>query len=293
MAASVLGRGAVVQVGKEVTWGVAATLTNSISVTSVTAPAKSVDLQRVNTLCTGSRGKNPPVKGMTSVGGSLTTPMAYSGTGLLLEAALGAVAESGVGPYVHTYTIGDTLPSLTTEFVRGTAATAEKVVGMKVNTFSLTIPNDGTPAGFTFDMVGKDSTRAAPTSAPQACSAIARDYVLLGQGGTLEFNSVTYKLLSLDLTVNNNLITDRQTIDSNTILEQQGQFVDISLAMTIEYSDDNPWDAMIAETVDDAVITLNGAGNNQIEITLQNAQVMVVDAPVSGEGRIIESITFE
>jgi len=78
----------------------------------------------------------------------------YLVDGKILPFLLGSVQNSGTGaPYTHTVTLGNTLPSMTIEAVRGSIA--ERVVGAMVSDWEISLEEDGL-VDVSLDLVAKD-----------------------------------------------------------------------------------------------------------------------------------------
>ena len=106
---------------------------------------------------TGSRNPTKPVRGNVDVSGSITTEMqAYFLT--MLEATFGDVATTGTDPYVHTFTIGDALPSLVIE--KGFTDNGDFFLynGCVVSAMNLDINADGGFQEISWDIIGAKET---------------------------------------------------------------------------------------------------------------------------------------
>lgn len=125
----------------------------------------------------------------------------------LAEAALGANATTGVGPYVHEATPANTIPYITV--LRGVGDTLwEQFDDCFVNEFTLTA-EAGQPVMATIDLAGRQATRLAaePGSLPALASATPptfNDAAVTLAGGSTSLVS------SFELTVSNN-VTVQQT----------------------------------------------------------------------------------
>ena len=103
-----------------------------------------------------SRNASAPILGNKEVGGDIKVELqAY--IGLLLKGAMGDLTTTGVGPYVHTFKIGSTLPSFVIEKGFTDVGQYFKYNGCKINSLSLGV----TPEGFQdvgFDFLGAKET---------------------------------------------------------------------------------------------------------------------------------------
>lgn len=127
----------------------------------------------------------------------------YNGLGLLLKAALGSVAESGAGPYTHTFTSG-TLSSFTGEVLRGSSAVSEVMVGLYLSKLVFEIPARG-PVTLTASWVGKSSAARGTPSPAAPALATSAVYILGHQCTGITFNSVLYSTEKITITIDNKL----------------------------------------------------------------------------------------
>ena len=152
------------RVGEESSWGTEqATTTQDIKVISSTLQVVQ-ERERTTHLSVPTSGmQSGTFEGFRNAGGSIDIPAYYDGIGVLIKAALGALATTGgSAPYTHTYTPASTLPSLTIQFQRGTnlADSREDFLGMKVNTMTISA-EAGSEMTISFDLIGKDADARA------------------------------------------------------------------------------------------------------------------------------------
>ena len=139
--------------------------------------------------------------GFEIAGGTIETPLTYKGLGLLLKAAMGSVATTGSGPYLHTFTPSATLPSLTIAVQRGTG-TSEQFEGCMVSTMTLSC-EAGEEGRASFEIIAE--TASARGSALGAGGFGDGAQIFHFQSSTLSYNSATYKMRSMELTLDNKL----------------------------------------------------------------------------------------
>jgi hypothetical protein len=105
---------------------------------------------------TSTRDASKPALGNMNISGSIKVELqAYMAK--LFKAAMGSVQTTGTGPYVHTFKIGSSLPSLLIEKGFTDIGQYFKYNGCKINKLSLNV----TPEGFQevdFDIIGAKET---------------------------------------------------------------------------------------------------------------------------------------
>ena len=161
---------------------------------------------------TGNRNASAPVRGNTDVAGSISFNLGPF-PGELLLGALGAVATTGAGPYVHTIEVGASLPSFTLEKGFTDISQFFKYNGCKVGKFSLT----ATPAGFqraSIDIMGAKET-ASGTSFDATLTDLG-DYPFDGflLASVLEGGSSITGITEITLSIDNELDGETFTLGS-------------------------------------------------------------------------------
>jgi len=158
-----------------------------------------------------NRNSVKPIQDKVTVAGDLTVNLQANNIGSLLKFALGSVTTTGTAPYVHTISVGQTLPSFVLE--KGFTDISEyfKYNGCKVNGFSLSL----TPTGYqklVLHIVGAKETLSATSYDAAATTNYVpfdgkNNLVTIQEGGTA-IAIVTD--LTLDLT--NNVKTDNYVL---------------------------------------------------------------------------------
>jgi len=104
---------------------------------SFTRPNESSDVMRG-----GNRNPTKPARGLDDVSGDISTELqAYLGP--VYKGVMGSVATTGVGPYVHTLTVGDSLPSFVIERKYTTIGKYAKYNGCKFGKLSMDVTTKG------------------------------------------------------------------------------------------------------------------------------------------------------
>lgn len=289
------GRGVSIGLGEESTWGTAVSRTNWLALQSGDL---AVSVAKENLPHSGYAGdlgafRRHFIKEVRA-GGKVEFPCAFSDSTLLvLKHAMGGVATTGSGPYTHTFTLAALPTGLTIEFLRGDndagSARSEVFEGCKINTFNLSVAA-GEVAKASAQIVAQ--TAAARGSAGTPTYNTSAEPILHSYAGTITWNGVAYSMLSMDLSIENTLLS-RQFLGSNLIQNPvRGDHRKIMIKFVIEYENDNYYNGKIADTVGDFTLSITGTGNNAITITGHNAYVAdAPDAP-SGPGITQQSITL-
>ncbi len=127
----------------------------------------------------------------------------------LLVAALGAVATTGAGPYVHEITPANSLPYLT--FLRGIGGTLwEQFQDVQISELTLSA-EAGQPLTASFDLMGRKATRL--TSEPGSLPALANSAPPTFNDASVTLaGGATALVSSFECTISNNVST-QQTDD--------------------------------------------------------------------------------
>jgi hypothetical protein len=139
-------------------------------------------------------------------GASIQTRLWAASGGLLLYGALGAISDSGVGPYTHTITPGATLPYLThfaqfdTEY--------HKIADCKVNQLELAW-TERSPIEVTYELMG--ITWTGYTGSYTVTNDESGNARFIPPGGTFQVDTnsgtpATAKIAGGRITINNNLV---------------------------------------------------------------------------------------
>lgn len=161
-----------------------------------------------------------------AVEGAITFQVPVTGAELLFKHALGSLATTGTAaPYAHSITVADSLPTGLSFYIdRDQAAiggsSAFRYSGCQINKLTLTQGPDEF-LQCTIDIVGqKQALGAAETPTFPQNSAGTADAVLFDysdcSGASCTFAGTTTNIIDYELTVENNLNTDRYYLGSTT-----------------------------------------------------------------------------
>jgi len=282
------GRQAYIQIGEEVTWGsgVATPVHNRVNSISL---SRAQERNRKTHLSSSSAAfQIDSYDGMEIAGGSVEMPIHYEGSGMLIKAALGSVATSGVGPYTHTYTPTLTIPSLTVKVQRG-SGTSEEFVGCKIASMELSCEAGGELMG-TFSIISKTgNTRAA--ALPSPTFGDGRE-VLHFEAGQLLFNSVNYDIRSMNLNLQNSQ-ERRDNLGSKLTAEPQlSDIREITLSIDADMDGDVLYNAQLTGTISDVEITFTNSDSDSFEILVRSAYLREYNDDVNTFGVLTRSMVF-
>ena len=282
------GRSAFIALGEESTYGTPVSTTVENRVFSVSM-SRSQERERTTHLSQSSAAfAVNTFDGFEIAGGTIETPLTYKGLGMLIKAALGSASTSGgSAPYTHTYNPSATLPSLTIDVQRGTGS-SEKFEGCMVSTMTISC-EAGEEARASFEIIAETAaTRASALSAPTFGDGAQ---VFHFQSSELSFNSVNYKMRSLELTIDNKLERVNYLGSKLTSQPQISDVREVTLTATFDLEDNNLYTAQLAGTSFDVVVTFT-SGDDSFQITLRNAQITEYSDDVNAFGRIERTATF-
>jgi len=246
-------------------------------------------------------GRNPTksARGDDDISGAIGTELqAYMG--LIFKAILGSVATTGVGPYVHTFKVGSSLPSYLIE--RGFTGINQffKYNGCKASRFSMDVTRKG------FQKMSIDFLGAKETVGSASFDATPTDLGKVSFDGltvtTIEEGGATIAdVVSIDgLTFDNDLDGDQFVIGGNGVREDipegmvkvsgtlKARFKD--LALYTKATNDTESSLKIIWSLGD---TLGSAGNESIEFKLAELVYGVSSPVVSGPKGVDVELPFE
>lgn len=240
--------------------------------------------------------RNGPIMGQ----GSIQTYLYVNGAALLWEGLLGSIATTGVGPYVHTANIAATLPSYSIDVGYGGASTTKvkRIEGAMFTGFEVAVAQGGNFVTLGLDVVYEDENVIASgeadddvagtfaTSQPAYLATEVTGTVDTGGGAT------SYCIQSLRLRGENNLKIEH-CLGSRYITEptRNGRpSYTGELVMKLDDTSNDLYDAFIAKTVSDIVITCT-QGTNTAVFTL-TAHIDGTSPQVSGHEELVVTYPF-
>lgn len=294
MATPFLGRGSAIGWGEESTWGTPVSRAVWSPVISMSGMRKATKVSRPHLVGdSGALVRRTHFISEDRTSGQFEMELRYSGIGTWLKHALGKVTTSGSGPYVHTLELGalpiPAKPGLTLEYIRGDATNSEVFEGVLVNRMEIR-SGRGEVARLIINWMAE--TAPARAAAGSVTLPSNDDPVLHSHFGQFGFNSNNYDMIDWSFVLDNKL-TDRQFLGSAlTSQPVVSDFRSGELRVTLEYTDDNPYAELLADTQGDATLTATGSGNLMMPFTFQNAYITDVTTPISSAGVITQTVTF-
>jgi len=277
MCALALGyKGAYFQWKDESTYGTAVTPDKVLELNS-----ESIIKEQAHLITAGKNAiysdKDDVEKGRTIVAGDVSFDLRYEGFSELFYHALGSISSSqqgGTSAYKHTITMADSLPTgLTFEIDMDTKA--KQVEGGKINTLSFACEAGGFMT-CTIGIIGEDLTYTTATTGNSLPTAalIPFNEIAVTYGGA------SYDVRSFELTLNNNLDTDRYYLNALTLKEplRSGTIPEITGSITTDFQDNTEFDDFVNQSENDIVITATGDNiestyDYQIILTAKNCKL--------------------
>ena len=225
--------------------------------------------------------------GFEIAGGTIETPLTYKGLGLLLKASIGSVVTTGSGPYTHTFNPSASLPSLTVAVQRGTGK-SEQFEGCMVSTMTLSCES-GEEGRASFEVIAETAgARAAALGSPSFGDGAQ---IFHFQASTLSYNSATYKMRSMELTLDNKLERINYLGSKLTSEPQISDVREVTLTVTLDLEDADLYNAQLAGTASNVEVSFTN-GSDSFNILLRNAEITEYSDDVTSFGRIERTVTF-
>lgn len=288
------GFGLTLGAGEESTWGTPAARTNWVRLITSTLARRKIYVPKphMGTLGATSQNRRSQFLQRDEVSGDIEGLLAYDDSSiLLLKHALGAVATTGTGPYVHSVTLATPLPTgLTAELIKGTGSSqAEVFEGCKVQRGRILF-TAGELARWTLSLMGETSAGLVSAGTPTYSSN--GECVAHHQGGQFGFNSANYDYISAEITWNNQLAF-RQFVGAAESKEFQPEnLLEVQVRITRQWDGTALYAAHLAQTASDLTFSFTGTGNNALAVTLHNAEINEATHPTQGPGPITETLVF-
>ena len=296
--AIVFGRNSFVLLAKEANWGVAGSYeTNANRIISTTL--QSTQQRDKKAFLSTSNGvfSQSTFDSFTESGGSLEVPLYYEGSGMFLRAMAGKTATTGAGPYLHTYSSGDSdlsAKSFSCKLQRGSATNGmEEFLGCVISSATISIAA-GEAASMSMEVIAKKSMSRAGSITPTYNATQTQVYHY--EAGTLAFNGVAYECRSMEFSVENSL--ERRNIlgSKETASPDVTDFRDCSITVTLDTTDAQAnllYNAGLDGTESQVLIHFNQTGGSDVmSFYLINAIITDVSQPLDTVGRLQTTCTF-
>jgi hypothetical protein len=246
----------------------------------------------------GNRNPSAPEQDVDEVSGPLAVELqAY--IGLLLKGVLGSVNTTGAGPYVHTFKVGETLPSFVIEKGFTDIDQYFKYNGCKINRMNFSV----TPKGFQnvdFDIIGvKETIGSSPFDATPTdlgrTSFTGRMISTIEEGGSAAGN-----VLSIDsLAIENGLDGDQYYVGGAGLRGAVDEgMVKVSGTLKAKFANLTLLNKALSSTESSLKVIyskgdgLGSAGNESIEFKVPELKYSVASPIVEGPRGVMVDLAF-
>jgi hypothetical protein len=225
-------------------------------------------------------------------GGDIRTCLCYDSKPvlLLLKHALGAVATSGAGPYVHTFTPDwDGVIGLSAHVLKGSglANPAEDFLGLRVNQLELSLNNREWMLMRASCIAQKGEGPSALVGTPSFATA---EEVLAHHAAMLSWNGDSIPMRSFRVLLDNNLVRRPRIGSLYTDVPGPGGFASITVEATVPFESNDLYTDFRAGVQADGSFVFTGTGNNAMTITLENLRWTEVSQPVEQAGELVQTV---
>lgn len=241
------------------------------------------------------RSQNRRGKKKNSVAGTIEMPLQVDGAEVILKHAFGACVTSGAGPYVQTITLTRALPvGLSLEINRDASSIGGSSSflydGCQINKLTL----KHSPEDFlmmSLDIVGEGDSSLVSVSTPSFATFVGWDW----DGFAATINSVAVLLRDFEITLDNNLATDRYNLGS---LKRKGLGPagkrKVSGKFNVEFAsltEMNYWRG--ATTGPGSMVCTWTNGTSTLVLSVANPIFIEGEPVVGGDGPILVPLAFE
>jgi hypothetical protein len=242
---------------------------------------------------TGSRNPVQPIRGNLTVGGNAVVPVDYLSFGWWLRAMFGPPTTTGTGPYVHTFKLGDTQPSLVAckKEVVGATSYYTKQNGIKISTLGLTVGGDGEltaslgVVGATEDETGTTAYDETPSS-----SGFARAQNF--QSSITEGGSSIATVTQLAINANMGLDTSQYVVGGGGVLGDIPEgIVSVDGSLTALFSDLTLAGKAYDGTESALILTLTD-GTHTLAVHVPELEYKLAGRSLSGPGGVMQELGF-
>ena len=241
----------------------------------------------------GNRNPAAPFDGNLSVSGGIQAPVDTIATGHWLRAMFGVPATTGSDPYTHTFTVGDTQPSLVLEKKFADTAAAIKYAkynGCKIASWSMSVGGDGELVQ-DFDVAGADET-LADAAYDSSASSVSIDRLNNFQASLTEGGSPLTIATDVDFTIDFGLDTDKYVIGgSGTLGDIPEGIIGVSGNLTALFQNDTLLNKAVNSTESSLVITLTD-GDYSLVITFEELQYSRNTPGIEGPQGVLITLPF-
>lgn len=298
-----------VALGLETTFGTAVTRDLFVRVTSISGHAKRIDrARRQHTYGTAATHGGMPI---AHVDGNISVDALSFGIQAhynsiepweILYAAMGAAsAPSGAGPYVHTLTLDDTLPSYTIETIAGKdragTTSARVFAGCMCNELTMSLQARGTAAPMLIETTWIARDESGETTATSQTFSDDDTPVLHHHVGDITWNSATIsktEIENITIRINNALQTGRYGMGSQLASQPQtGGERTVTIEIQMERTTADVLYASYVSGADtDMTFSVETSSSRSLDFTFHNAIISELSPTFSLNGIEMQTVTF-
>ena len=150
----------------------------------------------------------------------------------------------------------------------------------------------GEEARASFEIIAKTATARAASIAPAGFGNGAQVFHFQSTAAGLSFDGSNYKMRSFELSLDNKLERVNYLGSKVTSQPQISDVREVTLTATFDLEDANLYNAQIAGTSSDVVVTFSTGGSESFKITVKDAEITSYDDAVNSFGRIERTATF-
>ena len=245
-----------------------------------------------SSVITGSASPSQPFLGFKDGVVSFTVPVDDKAFAYLLKGLFGAPVTTGAGPYLHTYKIGTTIPSMSIEINHSDAAGGlfYLTTGIGLNTLSLSLGGDGELLA-TIEGIAKDTAKATTTAFTTLVTDVT-DGIKFGQFTAAITGASSVK--TFDLNYGNNVDADTYIIDGTGSRGGIPKGIaDVGGTFTTLFEDDSIFASSRAFTDFPLDITMT-SGASILKFDMEETKLDAVSNPeIAGAAGLIGTFNFQ
>lgn len=233
-------------------------------------------------------------QGTYQVGGDMGFEFSFAEYDDFLAAAVGGVWKDdpdAAGQRVLVAGVEETSFTIEQEYTKLTGERYERFTGMKVNTFSLSVPVNAMVTG-TISFLGADGAfSSTPLDADPTESATHSPYDGL-KGQLLEGGAPNAVITAVELSIDNGLETQFVLFQKAAAAITEGR-INITGTVSAMFENTDMLKKFLNETESSLVLVFGDGERASYRVTLPRIKYTGGDKPVDGEGSIVLSMPFQ
>ncbi len=279
-------------IGEESTYGTAVAATAWFHLTE--PPTHDLSYPRLLKRTMGGQFTRKAIDARREPSISFKVITSYDGFGWLLKHAIGdsSVATAGSGPYTHTIAASTMPTGLTIEADYGastlTTGTTPAYTGCMIEKLTLN------QAHSDFLEVSVDAVAEDVAYVTKAAVSYPTDnFIDYADLGTAQINSNAQFLRNLELTVNNDLRSDRFVMGSKTRNGLDRKTMTVTGTAEVEFDSMDEVNLAVNGTDTAMTFTWTGASSHSLSMVLTGSNIMAANPSASGEDDYTVGIEFD